>query len=187
MLEHRDTHALGLRGLHVEARRGGDARGRARIRGRAHKHAALPWAAQAVLDDRAAHGDWEGALATVESNAAAKLLDKPTANRWRAVLKTALAQERAERDAKGALALAQEALALAPGLVPAAALSGRLIAATGDYRQRVEDHRDRVSRDAASGSRRRLYRASATAIRWATGWPARGRSPGSRRSIRKAR
>ena len=88
-----------------------------------------------MLDDRAAHGDWAGALAIVESNAAAKLLDKPTANRWRAVLKTAMAQELADRDAKSALALAQEACALAPGLVPAAALCGRLTAAQGDYRR----------------------------------------------------
>ncbi len=52
------------------------------------------------------------------SNAAGKLLDKATANRWRAVLKTAIALETAERDPSVALTLAQEALALAPGLVP---------------------------------------------------------------------
>jgi HemY protein len=88
-----------------------------------------------VLDDRAAHGDWAGALAIVESNAAAKLVDKPTANRWHAVLKTAMAQELTDRDAKSALALAQDACVLAPGLVPAAALCGRLTAAHGDYRR----------------------------------------------------
>jgi HemY protein len=135
MLEHPQTHTLGLRGLHVEARRSGDHQAALDYAARAHKYAALPWAAQAVLDDRAAHGDWAGALATVESNASAKLLDKPTANRWRAVLKTAVALDRAERDPKGALALAQEACALAPGLVPAAALNGRLTAAAGDYRR----------------------------------------------------
>jgi HemY protein len=135
MLDHTHTHALGLRGLHVEARRSGDQQAALEYATAANAHSALPWAGQAVLDDRAAHGDWEGALATVESNAAAKLLDKPTANRWRAVLKTAIAQDRAERDPKGALALAQEASALAPGLVPAAALCGKLIAASGDYRR----------------------------------------------------
>jgi HemY protein len=135
MLDHPHTHALGLRGLHVEARRSGDAEAALEYAARANKHAALPWAAQAVLDDLAARGDWDGALATVESNAAAKLLDKPTANRWRAVLKTAMAQQRAERDPKGALALAQEASGLAPGLVPAAVLSGKLTAQQGDYRR----------------------------------------------------
>jgi HemY protein len=135
MLDHPQTHALGLRGLHIEARRSGDHEAALEYAARAHEHAALPWAGQAVLDDRAAHGDWAGALAIVESNAAAKLIDKPTANRWRAVLKTAMAQQLAERDPKAALALAQEACALAPGLVPAAALCGRLTAAHGDYRR----------------------------------------------------
>ncbi|HEY1944498.1 MAG TPA: heme biosynthesis HemY N-terminal domain-containing protein [Roseiarcus sp.] len=135
MLEHPQTHALGLRGLHIEARRSGDHAAALEYAARAHKHAALPWAAQAVLDDRAAHDDWAGALAIVESNAAAKLIDKPTANRWRAVLKTALAQEIADRDPHRALSLAQEANALAPSLVPAAALAGRLHGANGDYRR----------------------------------------------------
>ncbi len=135
MLEHPHTHALGLRGLHIEARRSGDHEAALEFATRAHKHAALPWAGRAVLDDRAAHGDWAGALGIVESNAAARLIDKPTANRWRAVLKTAMAQDLADRDAGSALALAQEASALAPGLVPAAALCGRLLAAKGDYRR----------------------------------------------------
>jgi HemY protein len=135
MLDHPQTHALGLRGLHIEARRSGDHEAALQYAMRAHRHAALPWAGQAVLDDRATHGDWAGALAIVESNAAAKLIDKPTANRWRAVLETAMAQQLAERDAKAALALAQEACALAPGLVPAAALCGRLTAVHGDYRR----------------------------------------------------
>ena len=135
MLDHPQTHALGLRGLHIEARRAGDHHAALEYARRAHNHAALPWAAQAVLDDRAEHGDWAGALAVVESNAAAKLIDKPTATRWRAALKTAMAKQAAERDPRSALALAQEALALAPGLVPAAALAGRLLAANGDLRR----------------------------------------------------
>jgi HemY protein len=135
MLDDPRTHALGLRGLHIEARRSGDHEAALEYAARAHRHAALPWAGQAMLDDRAARGDWPGALAIVEANAARKLIDKPTANRWRAVLKTAMAEEIAERDSSGALALAEEACALAPGLVPAAALCGRLTAAAGDYRR----------------------------------------------------
>ena len=135
MLDGSHTHALGLRGLHVEARRRGDHEAALDYAVQAHKHGALPWAAQAVLDDRAARGDWAGALAAVETNAAAKLIDKPSANRLRAILKTAMAQERAEREPHAALTLAQEAIRLAPGLVPAAALAGRLTAAAGDYRR----------------------------------------------------
>ena len=102
---------------------------------RANAHAPAAWAGQAVLDDRTRRGDWAGALATVDSNAAARLIDKPTANRWRAVIKTAMAEELKERDPKGAMALAQEACRLAPALVPAAAIYGRLAAGAGDYRR----------------------------------------------------
>jgi HemY protein len=135
MLERAPTHALGLRGLHLEARRRGDHTAALEYAARAQKHGPLPWAGQAVLDHRAAEGDWAGALSTVESNAAAQLIDKPTANRWRAVLKTAIAQERAQREPQTALALSLEALRLAPDLTPAAVLAGRLTATNGDYRR----------------------------------------------------
>ena len=135
MLEHDETHALALRGLHVEARRGGDHEAALQYALRANAHAPAAWAGQAVLDDRTRRGDWAGALATVDSNAGARLIDKPTANRWRAVIKTAMAEEQMERDPKGAMALAYEACRLAPTLVPAAAIYGRLAAASGDYRR----------------------------------------------------
>jgi HemY protein len=135
MLDGSHTHALGLRGLHMEARRRGDHAAALEFAVEAHKRGAPPWAGQAVLDDRAARGDWAAALEAVETNAAAKLIDKPTANRLRAVLQTAMALERAEREPQAALSLVQEAARLAPGLVPAAALAGRLTAAAGDYRR----------------------------------------------------
>jgi HemY protein len=135
MLEDDKTHALGLRGLHVEARRSGDHDAALDYAARANKRAALPWAGQAVLDDLAAHGDWPGALAAVDTNISAGLIDRPTANRWRAVLKTAIAQDRAEREPQAALTLALEACRLAPGLVPAVTLAGRLTAANNDYRR----------------------------------------------------
>ena len=136
MLDHNETHGIGLRGLHVEARRAGDHAAALQYAMRAHARAPAAWAGQAVLDDRTRRGDWAGALATINSNAAAKLIDKPTWNRWRAVIKTAMAGEAMERDPKAALALAQEAYKLAPTLVPAAAISGKLLAAqAGDYRR----------------------------------------------------
>src|SRR6185312_251051 len=135
MLDHQETHGLGLRGLHVEARRAGDHAAALQYAMRANARAPAAWAGQAVLDDRTRRGDWAGALATVDSNAAARLIDKPTANRWRAVIKTAMAEAAMERDPKAALALAQEACRLAPTLVPAAAISGQLMAQAGDYRR----------------------------------------------------
>jgi HemY protein len=170
MLDHPQTHALGLRGLHIEARRAGDHQAALEYARRAHNHAALPWAAQAVLDDRAEHGDWSGALAIVESNAAAKLIDKPTATRWRAALKTAMAEQAADRDPKSALALAQEAVALAPGLVPAAALAGRLLAANGDLRRAgkvLEAAWRRVAHPDLAAAYLRLRRGDSAADRFA--------------------
>src|SRR5271157_2953959 len=135
MLDHHETHGLGLRGLHIEARRSGDHDAALHYAIRANEHAPAAWAGQAMLDDRTRRGDWAGALATVDSNAAARLIDKPTARRWRAVIKTAMAEEQMERDPKGALALAQEACRLAPTLVPAAAICGRLASSSGEYRR----------------------------------------------------
>ena len=135
MLDHHETHGLGLRGLHLEARRVGDHEAALQYAMRANAYAPAAWAGQAVLDDRARRGDWAGALATVDSNAAARLIDKATGNRWRAVIKTAMAEQMMERDPKGALALAQDACRLAPTLVPAAVTCGKLAAEAGDYRR----------------------------------------------------
>ena len=135
MLEHHETQGLGLRGLHLEARRAGNHEAALQYAMRANARAPAAWAGQAVLDDRARRGDWPGALATVDANAANRLIDKPTANRWRAVIKTAMAEAAMERDPKGALVLAQEACRLAPTLVPAAVICGRLTAQAGDYRR----------------------------------------------------
>ncbi len=135
MLDHPDTHGLGLRGLHVEAHREGDHEAALQYAMRANAHAPAAWAGQAVLDDRTRRGDWAGALATIDTNAAARLIDKPTAQRWRAVIKTAMADQLKDRDPKGAMDLAYEACRLSPGLIPAAALYGRLAAAAGDTRR----------------------------------------------------
>ncbi len=135
MLNHPETHGLGLRGLHVEARRSGDHSSALEFAKRANANAPAAWAGQAVLDDHARRGDWAGALATVDSNAGARLIDKATATRWRAVIKTAMAEDLIERDPRRAAALAQEALKLAPGFVPAAVIAGRLLGANGDLRR----------------------------------------------------
>ena len=135
MLEHHETHGLGLRGLHLESRRAGNHEAALEYAMRANARAPAAWAGQAVLEDRTRRGDWAGALATVDSNAAAWLIDKLTANRWRAVIKTAMAEAAMERDPRHALALAQEACRLAPTLVPAAAICGRLMAQAGDIRR----------------------------------------------------
>ncbi len=135
MLNHPETRALGLRGLHIEARRRDDPEAAYAYAEEALKTATLPWAGEAVLEHRAARGDWSGALTAVDRNLGGRLIDRATANRQRAVLNTALAAEIAEREPEEALSLLRGALKLAPTLVPAAALAGRLLTRKGDIRR----------------------------------------------------
>jgi HemY protein len=138
MTEHAETRLLGLRGLHVEARRKGDSEAAHAHAVEAHRVAGLPWAGQAVLEHRTATGDWIGALEAVERNAVNGHIDKAVANRQRAVLKTAIALEKADQSPEEALHLAREANRLAPDLIPASVLAGRLLARQGDLRRAIK-------------------------------------------------
>lgn len=136
MVERSDTRVLGLRGLHVEAQRRNDAAAARAIAEEAVKVApGAAWAAQAVLESQTLSGDWDGAIATVEKQYAARVIDKDTARRRRAVLLTAKAAALEETDPPKAKALALEAVSLAPTLVPAAAIAGRLLAHDNDPRK----------------------------------------------------
>ena len=136
MMDEDETRVLGLRGLFVEARRRGDTAAAQQYASEAVRLApAAAWASDAVLEARCADRDWRGALETVERRASLGLLDKATAKRHRAVLLTADALERVEHDPDGALRSAQDAVKLAPDLVPAAALAGRLLSRKGDLRR----------------------------------------------------
>ena len=135
LAEHPDARALGLRGLHVEARRAGDNEAARLYAEEAHRIAPAAWAGSALLEHHSAGGDWESALSTVESNAAQRLIDRPTADRQRAVLKTAIALDMGDARRDEALRLAREAADLAPDLAPAATLAGRLMARGGDLRR----------------------------------------------------
>ena len=135
MLNHPETRALGLRGLHIEAQRRNDPEAAYAYAEEALKTATLPWAGEAVLEYRAAHRDWAGALTAVERNVGGRITDRATANRQRAVLNTALATDLAEREPDEALSLVRDALKTAPTLVPAAALAGKLLTRKGDIRR----------------------------------------------------
>ena len=134
MAKRDETRLLGLRGLHIEAQRRGDEEAADHFAREAHRIAALPWAGEAVVSQQAAQADWEGALATVEANARAKSIDVATAQRHRAVLETAIAQQRELVDPDGALRLATSAVKRAPDLVPAVALAARLLTRRGSLR-----------------------------------------------------
>jgi HemY protein len=131
-----DTRVLGLHGLFVEAQRRNDHAGALGYAEEAARHASVPvWAGQAVLEFRCVAGDWSGALDRLERNMKSGLVDKRAYRRQRAVLLTAQALAAADTDRERAIALAREATKLAPDLVPAAALAGRLLGEAGERRK----------------------------------------------------
>ena len=136
MAERDDTRLLGLRGLYVEAQRRNDSVAARLFAETAAKDApALTWAGQAVLEFRCAAGDWDGALAILEGHRKSGMLDRAAYRRRRAVLLTARALAAEEHDRDAARSLAVDATKLAPELVPAAALAGRLLAESGERRK----------------------------------------------------
>ncbi|WP_036258199.1 heme biosynthesis protein HemY [Methylocapsa aurea] len=135
MTKRSDTRLLGLRGLHVEAHRRGDVETAHHFANEAHQIGPLPWTAKAHLEHRAATGDWHKALATLESNVGARLADKETRERQRAVLETAIALDKAETAPDEALRYARSAIKRQPGLVPAVAIAARLLGRKGDVRR----------------------------------------------------
>jgi HemY protein len=129
-----ELKTLGLHGLFVEARRRGDHTAAHAFAEEAVNTAPrLGWAGRAVLEFRSALGDWAGALSQLERNRGA--FDKPTYQRQRAVLLTARAEALQDTDPEAARAFALEAHELAPTLVPAATLAGRLLAEAGYWRK----------------------------------------------------
>ena len=134
MLDDPDTRVLGLRGLFVEARRKGDAAAARAYAAEASRLApTVAWSGEALLEYQCAEADWTAALATLERGA--KAIDKATYRRQRAVLLTADALSRAEREADLALQRVQEAVKLAPALVPAVTLLSRLHSRRGELRK----------------------------------------------------
>ena len=136
MAQHADTRLLGLRGLYVEAQRREDFGAARHFAEAAAKTApGLPWAGQAVLEFRCRAADWEGALEILDAHLRNGLIDKATHRRHTAVLTTARALAAEATDPGVAKTLALEATRLAPDLVPAAALAGRLLADAGETRK----------------------------------------------------
>lgn len=136
MLDEPETKALGLHGLFVEAERQGEpVAARHYAEEAARTSPGLEWAGKAVLGYQAVSHHWDEALKTLESNYAAKLVDKKNYRRQRAVILTALAQKLEGGEPERAFSLAKEAHGLALDLVPAAVLTSRLATRRGDIRK----------------------------------------------------
>jgi HemY protein len=136
MLAQPETRLLGLRGLYLEARRRDDFHAAQDAAEEASKSdAGILWASEALLEFQSIRGEWDEALATVEREYKAGTIDKSAMRRRRAVLLTAQGLVSEHSDAEKALVLAREAAKLAPSLVPAASLAGRLEAKSGSLRR----------------------------------------------------
>jgi HemY protein len=126
MAEDPETRELGLRGLYMEARRLGANEAARQYAEKAVEHAPyLPWAAQATLESRSQAGRWDDAIRLLDQQRMANILEKPQAERWKAVLLTAKANDRLEGDPKGARDDAMAALKLAKDFVPAAVIAAK--------------------------------------------------------------
>jgi len=133
MLASRDTEQLGLRGLFLEAQREGEAEAARQFAERALAlNPKLGWPVEALFDLQCHAGDWQGALDTLAIGRRNGLVDKTVAKRRRAVLLTAQAQAAEDAGTDKALELALEAHRLAPNLVAAAAIAGRILASRGN-------------------------------------------------------
>ncbi len=135
MVEDPETRLLGLRGLHAEALRRGDADSAHLYAAQAQTITPLTWAGEALLDWHVRRAEWAPALEIVEANRKHKLTVRDAAERQRAVLLTALARDMADSQPEQALRDAREAAKLAPSLVPAHVLAAQLLARRSDLRK----------------------------------------------------
>jgi HemY protein len=125
-----ETQLLGLRGLFVEAKHENHTIAAKQFAERAVSlNPSLPWAVHALFDMQCKGRDWQGALETLAVARTYRHFSRRALDRRRAVLLTAQAMEIQDTQPAKALELAQEAHRLAPGLIPAANIAGRLLAA----------------------------------------------------------
>src|SRR3569623_278526 len=136
MAERKDMRLLGLRGLFIEAQRNDDPYTAVAMAEEALKIAPTsPWASHAVLGFRCAQGDWDGALALLDNNKAAGLIDTEPYRRRRGVLLTARALALEERDRDLSRKSSMEAIKFAPQLVPAAVLAAKFYSEDNQVRR----------------------------------------------------
>ncbi len=132
MLGQPDTEQLGLRGLFLEAEREGEAEAAQQFAERAMRlNPRLGWPVEALFSLQCREGRWDEAMDTLATAKKHGHFDKAVADRRRAVLLTARAQELEDTNGAKALELAGEAHSLAPDLIPAAVIAGRQHASRG--------------------------------------------------------
>jgi HemY protein len=132
MLENDETEFLGLRGLFIQAMRRGDPEAALEHAQRAGSlRPDSPWVLNALFDLQTQSAQWDGAAKTLKRSTKVRMLTEDVARRRRAVILAAQAQEREHENPEQAMRLAQDAVGLAPGLVPAATLAAKLLGKAG--------------------------------------------------------
>ncbi|HET6388988.1 heme biosynthesis protein HemY [Hyphomicrobium sp.] len=133
MLASPETEQLGLRGLFLEAQREGAGEAARQFAARALKaNPKLEWSSTALFEELCKQKDWSGALKTLDHAKRSGHIARAAADRKRAVLLTAKAIEIEDDAPDKALAWSLEAHGLAPDLVPAAVVAGRILASRGN-------------------------------------------------------
>ena len=132
MLSSQDTAFLGLRGLFVQAMRHDDIELAYSYAKQADQlRPGTSWVLTALFDIETRHNDWSAARLTLDRMAKAKQLSGDIVRRRRAVLMAAQARNLETEDPSRALKLANDAVKLVPGLIPAAVTASRLLAQSG--------------------------------------------------------
>ena len=134
MLSTPDTELLGLRGLFLEAQKENEDIAAQQFAERAMRlNPKLSWSVNALFSAQCRDQNWDEAEKTLDVGKLHGHFSKPETNRKRAILLTAQATDcdtRGEIDR--AVELASQAHKLAPDLVPAAEIAGRLLASKGN-------------------------------------------------------
>ncbi len=135
MLEREETAFLGLRGLLMQALREGDDDAALEYVKRAQRlKPGAGWVIHHLFDLQIAEDDLEGAQVTLQEARRNRVLDREEVDRRQAVLLTERARRLLAEDKEAAaLPLVREAHKLAPDLIPAAEMTGRLIARQGSH------------------------------------------------------
>jgi HemY protein len=137
MLDRPETEFLGLRGLFMQALRGGDEAGALRLAERAKVlRPRTPWVLSHLLELQARAGSWPAAEATLLEAARRKTLPAAESKHRHAVLLHEHAVEAEAQERAGeAMRLIAKAYSLAPSFAPIAARYARMLNARGQRRR----------------------------------------------------
>ncbi len=139
MLDDPDTRFLGLRGLLTQAIKAGDKKRALELARSAYRlQPKSEWVAATLFDLQSGNGAWISAAETNDDMAKKRLLEKPEAERRRAVIAFELAREAdAAGDSAKALKQLKAATDQAPDLIPAVVALMRRFVADGQHRKAV--------------------------------------------------